>query len=163
MAIAAAAAVGVGFVRAEQTHLDRDLRLALAFTTLNLRCTVGVLTNHLAFRLWTLGLVTFPGALRLLTDNLTFRSRRFAVRHAFWLLADCETGRTVAVATLLFWTFDFADGLCALNIAHGTCWRCAASVTTGSFAYRFANRRTVWVIALPSALWVAILGKHNRQ
>ena len=120
-----------------------------AWTTLDLRDTVGVLANQLTLGFGAVGLVAFPVASRFFADGFTFRLGGLAVSDAVGLFADGHTFRTVEHFTTFIRAFNFTFGFLTFYITNCVFGFSTGSVTFGRFANGVANGRAVRIIAFP--------------
>ena len=140
----------------EERERSRYLRSSHgAGTAIHLRNAIWVLADQFTFWFRAIWLVALPIAPWLFTNRLTFWLWRLAVSHAMWLLANSHTFRAVEHLAALIGTFDLTLWFFTFNITYGILRLSAGSVALGRLTDRIANRRAVWVITLPRALWVA--------
>jgi hypothetical protein len=145
----------------ERKRLSNSGSSKSAGATFDFRNAIGIFANQFAFRLGTVGFVTFPIAFGFFAYGFTFGFGSLAMSYAMRLFANSNTLRAIKHFTSFIGTFNFAFWFFAFNIANCVFRFSARSVAFRRFANRIANSWAVGIIAFPGALRMALFKLLN--
>jgi predicted small integral membrane protein len=100
--------------------------------------------------------MAFPVAFGLFANCLAFWLGSLAVSNAMRSFADSNAFRAIKHLTSLIRALNFTFWLFTFDVANGVLWFCARGMAFRRLADRITYCRTMRIVALPGALWMAL-------